>query len=178
MRDPVILSAVRTPIGKFQGALKHLTATQLGSLIVRAAVERAGVSPEQVDEVIMGNVISAGLGGGFRNDWGTRPGQPAWQRGSGFAPAASPAAFETAARGGKVTPVSGDSRLYIYPGFEFRVVDVMVTNFHLPESSLLMLVCAFAGREQTLAAYRHAVAQRYRFFSYGDAMLVTPKPRA
>ena len=62
MRDPVILSAVRTPIGKFQGALKHLTATQLGSLIVRAAVERAGVSPEQVDEVIMGNVISAGLG--------------------------------------------------------------------------------------------------------------------
>ena len=87
-------------------------------------------------------------------------------------------ALETAARGGKVTPVSGDSRLYIYPGFEFRVVDAMVTNFHLPESSLLMLVCAFAGREQTLAAYRHAVAQRYRFFSYGDAMLVTPKARA
>ena len=86
-------------------------------------------------------------------------------------------ALETAARGGKVTPVSGDSRLYIYPGFEFRVVDAMVTNFHLPESSLLMLVCAFAGREQTLAAYRHAVAQRYRFFSYGDAMLVTPKAR-
>jgi S-adenosylmethionine:tRNA ribosyltransferase-isomerase len=83
-------------------------------------------------------------------------------------------ALETAARGGKVTPVAGDSRLYIYPGFEFRVVDAMVTNFHLPESSLLMLVCAFAGREQTLAAYRHAVAQRYRFFSYGDAMLVTP----
>ncbi len=83
-------------------------------------------------------------------------------------------ALETAARGGKVTPVAGDSRLYLYPGFEFRVVDAMVTNFHLPESSLLMLVCAFAGREQTLAAYRHAVAQRYRFFSYGDAMLVTP----
>jgi S-adenosylmethionine:tRNA ribosyltransferase-isomerase len=87
-------------------------------------------------------------------------------------------ALETAARGGNVTPVSGDSRLYIYPGFEFRVVDAMVTNFHLPESSLLMLVCAFAGREQTLAAYRHAVEQRYRFFSYGDAMLVTPKARS
>jgi S-adenosylmethionine:tRNA ribosyltransferase-isomerase len=87
-------------------------------------------------------------------------------------------ALETAARGGKMTPVSGDSRLYIYPGFTFRVVDAMVTNFHLPESSLLMLVCAFAGREQTLAAYRHAVAQRYRFFSYGDAMLVTPKAHA
>jgi len=87
-------------------------------------------------------------------------------------------ALETAARGGKLTPVSGDSRLYIYPGFEFRVVDAMVTNFHLPESSLLMLVAAFAGREHTLAAYRHAVARRYRFFSYGDAMLVTPQARA
>jgi S-adenosylmethionine:tRNA ribosyltransferase-isomerase len=87
-------------------------------------------------------------------------------------------ALETAARGGKVTRFSGDSRLYIYPGFEFRVVDAMVTNFHLPESSLLMLVAAFAGREQTLAAYRHAVARRYRFFSYGDAMLVTPKGHA
>jgi S-adenosylmethionine:tRNA ribosyltransferase-isomerase len=86
-------------------------------------------------------------------------------------------ALETAARGGNVTPVSGDSRLYIYPGFEFRIVDAMVTNFHLPESSLLMLVCAFAGREQTLAAYAQAVAKRYRFFSYGDAMLVTPKAR-
>jgi S-adenosylmethionine:tRNA ribosyltransferase-isomerase len=84
-------------------------------------------------------------------------------------------ALETAARGGKLAPFSGDSRLYIYPGFEFRVVDAMVTNFHLPESSLLMLVAAFAGRERTLAAYRHAVLQRYRFFSYGDAMFVTPQ---
>jgi S-adenosylmethionine:tRNA ribosyltransferase-isomerase len=84
-------------------------------------------------------------------------------------------ALETAARGGKLAPFSGDSRLYIYPGFEFRVVDAMVTNFHLPESSLLMLVAAFAGRERTLAAYRHAVSQRYRFFSYGDAMFVTPQ---
>jgi S-adenosylmethionine:tRNA ribosyltransferase-isomerase len=84
-------------------------------------------------------------------------------------------ALETAARGGKLAPFAGDSRLFIYPGFEFRVVDAMVTNFHLPESSLLMLVAAFAGRDATLAAYRHAVAQRYRFFSYGDAMLVTPQ---
>jgi S-adenosylmethionine:tRNA ribosyltransferase-isomerase len=87
-------------------------------------------------------------------------------------------ALETSARGGKLAPFAGDSRLFIYPGFEFRVVDAMVTNFHLPESSLLMLVAAFAGRAQTLAAYRHAVAQRYRFFSYGDAMLVTPKASA
>ena len=87
-------------------------------------------------------------------------------------------ALETAARGGVLAPFAGDSRLFIYPGFEFRVVDAMVTNFHLPESSLLMLVCAFAGQEATLAAYRHAVAERYRFFSYGDAMLVTPQAAA
>jgi len=87
-------------------------------------------------------------------------------------------ALETAARGGTLKPFAGDSRLFIYPGFPFRVVDAMITNFHLPESSLLMLVAAFAGREATLAAYRHAVAQRYRFFSYGDAMFVTPAPSA
>jgi S-adenosylmethionine:tRNA ribosyltransferase-isomerase len=87
-------------------------------------------------------------------------------------------ALETAARGGELAPFPGDSRLFIYPGFEFRVVDAMVTNFHLPESSLLMLVAAFAGLEATLAAYRHAVEGRYRFFSYGDAMLVTPQARA
>jgi S-adenosylmethionine:tRNA ribosyltransferase-isomerase len=83
-------------------------------------------------------------------------------------------ALETAARGGELVPFAGDSRLFIYPGFTFHVVDALVTNFHLPESSLLMLVSAFAGREATLAAYRHAVDERYRFFSYGDAMYVTP----
>jgi len=83
-------------------------------------------------------------------------------------------ALETAAHGGVLAPFEGESRLFIYPGFRFRVIDAMVTNFHLPESSLLMLVAAFAGREATLAAYEHAVAQRYRFFSYGDAMFVTP----
>jgi S-adenosylmethionine:tRNA ribosyltransferase-isomerase len=69
---------------------------------------------------------------------------------------------------------SGETRLFIRPGFEFQVVDAMLTNFHLPESTLLMLVSAFAGRENVLAAYAHAVRARYRFFSYGDAMLVTP----
>lgn len=83
--------------------------------------------------------------------------------------------LETAAQRGRLQPFSGESRLFIYPGFEFRVIDAMVTNFHLPESTLLMLVSAFAGREQVLAAYRHAVAQRYRFFSYGDAMLLWPR---
>jgi S-adenosylmethionine:tRNA ribosyltransferase-isomerase len=69
---------------------------------------------------------------------------------------------------------SSETRLFIRPGFEFQVVDAMVTNFHLPESTLLMLVSAFAGREHVLAAYTHAVRERYRFFSYGDAMLVMP----
>jgi S-adenosylmethionine:tRNA ribosyltransferase-isomerase len=82
-------------------------------------------------------------------------------------------ALETAARSGELRAFSGESDLFIYPGFEFRVVDAIVTNFHLPESSLLMLVAAFAGYDTTMRAYRHAVAQRYRFFSYGDAMLLT-----
>ena len=82
-------------------------------------------------------------------------------------------ALETAARGGEIAPYVGDTRLFITPGYRFNAVDVLVTNFHLPESTLLMLVCAFAGYDQVLAAYRHAVEQRYRFFSYGDAMVMT-----
>ena len=73
---------------------------------------------------------------------------------------------------------AGDTRLFIHPGFHFRVVDAMVTNFHLPQSTLLMLVAAFAGRDPVLAAYRHAVAAGYRFFSYGDAMFITAKRSA
>ncbi|HEY3516087.1 MAG TPA: tRNA preQ1(34) S-adenosylmethionine ribosyltransferase-isomerase QueA [Gammaproteobacteria bacterium] len=83
-------------------------------------------------------------------------------------------ALESAARRG-LAPTTGETDLFIYPGFRFQVVDMLVTNFHLPESSLLMLVAAFAGRETTLRAYRHAVEQRYRFFSYGDAMLLTSR---
>jgi len=79
-------------------------------------------------------------------------------------------ALESAAVDGALRPFEGETRLFVYPGYRFRVVDAMVTNFHLPRSTLLMLVSAFAGRERVLAAYRHAVARRYRFFSYGDAM--------
>ena len=79
-------------------------------------------------------------------------------------------ALETAAAKGGLQPWSGETRLFIRPGYRFRVADALLTNFHLPESSLLMLVCAFSGTDAVLAAYRHAVAQRYRFFSYGDAM--------
>jgi S-adenosylmethionine:tRNA ribosyltransferase-isomerase len=83
-------------------------------------------------------------------------------------------ALESAARV-ELAPFEGDTALFIAPGFRFRVVDALITNFHLPESTLLMLVAAFAGREHVLAAYRHAVQSRYRFFSYGDAMFVTPQ---
>jgi S-adenosylmethionine:tRNA ribosyltransferase-isomerase len=78
-----------------------------------------------------------------------------------------------AARGGRVVPGGGETDLFIYPGFEFRVVRGLMTNFHLPQSSLLMLVSAFAGTEHVLAAYREAVERGYRFYSYGDAMLIT-----
>lgn len=80
--------------------------------------------------------------------------------------------LETAAATGELEPFRGDSRLFIRPGFRFRVVDAMITNFHLPESTLLMLVSAFAGHHAIMEAYRHAVASRYRFFSYGDAMFL------
>jgi S-adenosylmethionine:tRNA ribosyltransferase-isomerase len=73
---------------------------------------------------------------------------------------------------GRVLPAAGQTDLFIMPGHEFRIVSGMITNFHLPRSSLLMLVAAFAGRENVLAAYRHAIAARYRFYSYGDAMLI------
>lgn len=80
--------------------------------------------------------------------------------------------IETALLRGALHPQHGETNLFIYPGFRFRGTGAMLTNFHLPESSLLMLVAAFAGRELTLAAYEHAVQNRYRFFSYGDCMLI------
>jgi S-adenosylmethionine:tRNA ribosyltransferase-isomerase len=80
--------------------------------------------------------------------------------------------LETAGESGELRPLRGETSLFIRPGFNFRIVDAMLTNFHLPESSLLMLVCAFGGIDRVLAAYRHAVARRYRFFSYGDAMFL------
>ncbi len=90
------------------------------------------------------------------------------------------AALESAALEprGTLAAWSGETRLFITPGFEFRVTEGLITNFHLPESTLLMLVCALAGQERVLAAYAHAVRARYRFFSYGDGMLVAPVRRA
>jgi len=81
-------------------------------------------------------------------------------------------ALESSVRDGQVQPGGGETRLFILPGYRFACVDRLLTNFHLPGSTLLMLVCAFAGTARIQAAYRHAIAQRYRFFSYGDAMLL------
>lgn len=81
--------------------------------------------------------------------------------------------LESAAASGTLHPFAGDTRLFITPGYRFNVVDALLTNFHLPQSTLLMLVCAFAGFDQVMGAYRHAVAESYRFFSYGDAMFLT-----
>jgi S-adenosylmethionine:tRNA ribosyltransferase-isomerase len=78
----------------------------------------------------------------------------------------------SAAHGGRLVDGKGTADLFIYPGFSFRVVSGLVTNFHLPKSSLMMLVSAFAGRERLLKAYREAIENRYRFYSYGDAMLI------
>ncbi len=80
--------------------------------------------------------------------------------------------LESAYRDGAVQAFDGDTELFLYPGRPIRAIDALITNFHLPESTLLMLVCAFAGTAETLAAYRHAVAAGYRFYSYGDAMLI------
>lgn len=83
--------------------------------------------------------------------------------------------LETASQSGEIQPYMGDTDIFIYPGYEYRVVDVLITNFHLPESTLLMLVSAFAGYEHVMQAYKVAVEERYRFFSYGDAMFITRK---
>ena len=81
-------------------------------------------------------------------------------------------ALETAASGDNIAPYTGDTDIFIYPGYQFKLVDALITNFHLPKSTLLMLVSAFAGRELILKAYREAIKRNYRFYSYGDAMLI------
>ncbi|HSE50199.1 MAG TPA: tRNA preQ1(34) S-adenosylmethionine ribosyltransferase-isomerase QueA [Terriglobales bacterium] len=80
--------------------------------------------------------------------------------------------FVARANSGRLVPGAGEAEIFIYPGFDFRVIGALLTNFHLPQSTLLMLVSAFAGRERTLAAYQHAVREKYRFYSYGDCMFI------
>jgi S-adenosylmethionine:tRNA ribosyltransferase-isomerase len=80
--------------------------------------------------------------------------------------------LEAAAKSGVLTTYEGETNIFIYPGYKFNVIDMLLTNFHLPESTLLMLVCAFAGKENVMKAYRHAIKEKYKFYSYGDAMLI------
>ena len=86
-------------------------------------------------------------------------------------------ALEGAAKSGNLQPFSGKTDLFIYPGYEWQVVDGLITNFHLPRSSLLMLVSALIGRQRLLNIYQQAIASRYRFYSFGDAMLILPEAR-
>ena len=80
--------------------------------------------------------------------------------------------LESAVRNGALTAYEGETNIFIYPGYKFNVVDMLLTNFHLPESTLLMLVCAFAGKENVMKAYHHAIKEKYKFYSYGDVMLI------
>lgn len=89
--------------------------------------------------------------------------------------------LESAAQAAKndlIEPFFGDTQIFIYPGYQYKVIDALITNFHLPESTLIMLVSAFAGYQHTMNAYKTAVEQKYRFFSYGDAMFITYNPQA
>ncbi len=85
------------------------------------------------------------------------------------------AAQDALKNGTELVPFFGDTEIFIFPGYEYQLVDCLVTNFHLPESTLIMLVSAFAGYDNVMSAYHHAVEQKYRFFSYGDAMFITKK---
>ena len=80
--------------------------------------------------------------------------------------------LETAGQSGQIEPYHGETDIFLYPGKRFNVIDAMITNFHLPKSTLIMLVSAFADKEKIMKAYEHAIAEKYRFFSYGDAMFV------
>ena len=83
--------------------------------------------------------------------------------------------LESAVNNGVLTAFKGETNIFIYPGYKFNIVDMLLTNFHLPESTLLMLVCAFAGKENVMEAYHHAISKKYKFYSYGDAMLLINK---
>jgi S-adenosylmethionine:tRNA ribosyltransferase-isomerase len=139
------------------GTFQPVRTSDLSSHVMHA--ERISVSEEACDAVMQARARDARV----------------IAVGTTVARALESAALHAAAAGAsRLGPWSGDTRLFIRPGFQFRIIDALLTNFHLPESTLLMLVCAFAGREPVLAAYEHAVRERYRFFSYGDAMFVTP----
>lgn len=128
------------------------------------------VAEDLDDHVMHGEAFEVGRGAAAAVARARERGAPVFAVGTTAVRALESAADPT--REGFVTPSAGETRLLIQPGYRFRVVDLLLTNFHLPRSTLLALVSAFAGTERVLAAYRAAVAERYRFFSYGDAMLL------
>ncbi|MEA3149399.1 MAG: S-adenosylmethionine:tRNA ribosyltransferase-isomerase [Gammaproteobacteria bacterium] len=135
----------------------------VGTTVVRCLETVAGVGRRVASPAARSPIAPASAAGGAPND----------------SVAGGAAAGAAAAAGGygatRLAPYKGPTSIFIKPGYEFQVVDAMVTNFHLPESTLLMLCAAFVGRDTLLAAYAHAIAARYRFFSYGDAMFLTPR---
>ncbi|MBS0365396.1 MAG: tRNA preQ1(34) S-adenosylmethionine ribosyltransferase-isomerase QueA [Proteobacteria bacterium] len=124
--------------------------------------------------VAVGTTVARALESAALAAAGHDPADPAAASAAGGTEAAG--AGRPATRGAALAPWSGETRLFITPGFTWRVCDLLFTNFHLPQSTLLMLVCAFAGTSRVLSAYAHAVRARYRFFSYGDAMLAAREP--
>ncbi len=181
-------SRYQTVYARHAGAVAAPTAGLHFDAALLAALEKAGAHFAYVTlHVGAGTFAPVTL-----EDIATHTMHPEWYR----VPAATAAAVaETRAGGGRVLAVGttsvralesaaaddrtvraaeGDTRIFVTPGYRFRVVDRLLTNFHLPRSTLLMLVCAFAGRGTIRAAYTHAIAQRYRFYSYGDAMLLEP----
>ncbi len=160
--------------------IEELTEAGIDNAFVTLHVGAATFQPVRVDDLEEHQMHSEYMEVGSEC---CRKVQAAWQRGGRVVAVGSTSvrALESAAQSGRLEEFYGDSALFIYPGYEFLCVDAMITNFHLSESSLLMMVSAFAGREHVLAAYQQAVAERYQFFSYGDAMFIegsrTPRLR-
>ena len=108
---------------------------------------------------------------------GPKPAHIQWNEGKGAKGSAvgttSVRVLETVSgENGRISPASGETDIFIYPGYKFKMVDALITNFHLPESTLIMLVSAFAGKDRIMEAYKEAISKEYRFFSFGDAMLI------
>lgn len=170
-REPGAVAAPTAGLHFDQGILDALSAKGIEQAFVTLHVGAGTFQPVRVDQV-EDHVMHSEL---YRVP-DTLPEQVAAARARGGRVIAvgttSLRALESAAAGGALRAGQGETSIFIYPGYRFRVVDALVTNFHLPRSTLLMLVSALAGREQIMAAYSEAVRERYRFFSYGDAMFI------
>ena len=173
-REPGAVAAPTAGLHFDQGMLARLAAQGVNTAYVTLHVGAGTFQPVRVEDI---------AGHHMHSEWYTVPPQTvaaiAQARAAGGRVVAvgttSLRALEAAAAGGELQAGSGETNIFIFPGYRFRVVERLLTNFHLPKSTLLMLVSAFAGMDNIQRAYRHAVACRYRFFSYGDAMLIERK---